>query len=430
MRQHRALKRLAIDKIHGLAGEEVKTVHIFGIVLDRPLDRRLCKLHDRLEQNVRALLHKLTERMQIGGEDRGRREQTLAVLALALAEQLLPPFGHHRILRLIADHHFHRSALAQQNVAGSSIFIAIVFVEIGVAQLLARGGSALHQCVDVAARDRDRQKSHSGQHREASADVVRHNEGLIALSVGKRFQRAACAVGGHIDVLLRFFASHGLFKIFAEHAESDRRLGGGAGLGNDIHGDTLALAQLQKLGKRRAADGVTGKIDIRRILFLRVIQRRFQKLDRRTGAEIRAADADGNENISVLFDAGGSRLDAGKLFPIIVHRKIHPAQKIVAETAAAVQHPVCRFDLRCDRRIFLIRDKSARVTRLQFYRHVHSSIQTDFAFSCTISINHNATSINGQLLQMHATNFHVPALSYHIFPRSAMPKEEFYVKKA
>ena len=223
-----------------------------------------------------------------------------------------------------------------------------------------------HQRVDVRARDGDRQQTDRGKHRITAAHVVRHDEGLIAFFVREVLQRAARFVGRAENALLRLFLAVLLFDDLAEHAERDRRLGRGAGLRDHVDRNVAALADLHELRQRGGGDAVAGEIDVRRILLQRVVVFAFQKLDRRAGAEVRAADADDDENLCILLDALGRRLDARELFLVIIGRERHPAEKIIAGTLAGFQQLVRTFHLRCDRFIFVLLNKALQIPAFQF----------------------------------------------------------------
>ena len=123
--------------------------------------------------------------MQVGGEDDGCREDTLLILTLRLAVELLEPLVHQGESGLVADEDLGGLALVVEHVADRGVFIAIVLVQIGIGKLVLRVLRALHQRVDIRARYRDRQETDCGQNTVAAADVIRNDEGLIALAVGE-----------------------------------------------------------------------------------------------------------------------------------------------------------------------------------------------------------------------------------------------------
>jgi len=162
--------------------------------------------------------------MQVGRENNGCRVETLAVLALALAEELLPPLVEHKHVRLIAHEDLKFLSLAVKNVAQHRIFVCGVLFKIGRGKLAHCVGSAAHQLVKVYAGNGDGEKSDSGKHRISAANIIGNDKCFITLAVGKRLERAACAVCGHENALGGFFFAVFLFKQRAENAEGDRRL--------------------------------------------------------------------------------------------------------------------------------------------------------------------------------------------------------------
>ena len=80
--------------------------------------------------------------MQVGRELRGDGEQTLAVLALALAEELLPPAGEAAEARLIGAEDLNGLAAAVEKIADDGILPRGVFKGADV-QLLARAGRTM-----------------------------------------------------------------------------------------------------------------------------------------------------------------------------------------------------------------------------------------------------------------------------------------------
>ena len=151
-------------------------------------------------------------------------------------------------------------------------------------------------------------------------------------------------------------------QVIAEHAESNGGLSGGAGFGDDVDRNSPALAEFQQLLESGAADAVAGEIDVRGVLFLGVVQGRFQELDGCPGPQIGAADADDDENVRILTDALRRRLDTGKFRFIIIGGEAQPAQKIVAQSGAAVKRLMGRADLLLQGAPFVGTDKAFQIT--------------------------------------------------------------------
>ena len=309
--------------------------------------------------------------MQVCGEDNGCREQALAVLALALAVQLLPPLVHERVARLVADHHFGRLALIVKNVANGSILVAIVFfhvrVVVGSLCLLC----ARHECVDIRTGHSDGQQTHSGENGVTAADIIRYNEGLVAFFVRKVLQRAARLIGRAENTLLCFFLAVLLLEDLAENTERDSRLRGGAGLGNHVDGNILALADLNQLRQRGGRNTVAGEIDVRRIFLQCIVVLALEELDCCACTEVGAADADDDKHIRVLLDALRSRLDACKFLFIVIGGQVHPTEEIISRTLAGCQKRMCILNLRSHCSVFVLADKALQVSAFQFQCHFY-----------------------------------------------------------
>ena len=368
MGQNSSLHRLAVHHAHILPGQEIQAVEVVCAFFNVQIALRLFDIHHRLEHDARAVLHELAHGMQIGGKNNAGGEQALLVLALALAEKLFVPLVHHREVRLIASHQFHALSLAVQDIARRSIAVALI-LRAAHSQFLPCFGGARHQRVDVAARGGDGQQAYSRQHRIAAAHIVRHNECFVALVCGKFFQRAARLVRCGVNTAFRSVLTVLFLQQGLEDAERQRRLGRGAGFGNDVHGNVLAFAGIQHALQVGGADGIAHIKNLRRSLAGVVVKRSLQRFNGGAGAQIAAADSDDDENVAVGLNLCRSLFDAGEFFFIIIHRQIHPAQKIAAGAGLAVQRFVCQADLRENRVEFIVRDEFCKVSAIHFDTH-------------------------------------------------------------
>ena len=313
--------------------------------------------------------------MQVGGEDAACGEQALVVLALALTEQLLVPLVHEGEVRLIALEDLDALALAVQDVADGSILVSVV-VGAEDGEALHGVGCALHHLVDADASGGDGQQAHSGKDGVAAADIVGDDEGGPALCVSQLLEGALGAVGGGIDALVGLFHAHLVFQQLAQHAEGQRGLGGGAGLGDDVDGEALALAQRDDVIQIGGADAVAAEVDLQAVVQL-VVVHTLDSLDDGACAQIAAADASHHQNVGVLADLGCCGLDAGELFLIVIAGQIHPAQKVAVGAVFGFQRLVCGLHLRVDGLVFLFLDKAGEVLRIQSETH---SIKTSKTF--------------------------------------------------
>ena len=313
--------------------------------------------------------------MQVGGEDAACGEQALVVLALALAEQLLIPLVHQGEVRLVAFEDLHRLALAVQDVADGGVLVSVVVLAQD-GEALHGVGCALHQLVDVDAGSGDGQQTHGGEHGVAAADVIGNHESGPALRVRQLLQSALGTVGGGVDALVGFFHTHLIFQQLAQHAEGQRGLGGGAGLGDDVDGELLALAQSDDIVQVGGADAVAAEVDLQAVLDLVVVQA-LHSLDDGAGTQIAAADTGDDQNLGVLTDLLGGLFDAGELFLVVIAGQIHPAQEVIAGAILGFQLLVGGFHLRVDGLVFLFVDKAGEVLCIQNDAH---SIRTSKRF--------------------------------------------------
>ena len=90
-------------------------------------------------------------------------------------------------------------------------------------------------------------------------------------------------VGGGIDAFGGGLVAVLFLQKLAEKAESHRRLCGGAGLGDDIHGEVYPLQQLLHLCQLVVIQAVAHKVDVGRILLFQVIVGGAQALDNTPG---------------------------------------------------------------------------------------------------------------------------------------------------
>ena len=173
------------------------------------------------------------------------------------------------------------------------------------------------------------------------------------------------SLGGMTD--FRAVISGG-YAMFAQHAEGQRGLGGGAGLGDDVDGEALALAQADDVVQVGGADAVAAEVDLQTIFQL-VVVHTLNGFHNSACTQIAAADAGHDQNVRVLADLGSGCLDAGELFLVVIPGQGHPAQKIAAGAVLGFQLLVGGFYLRVDGCIFLFADEAGEVFRVQCDTH-------------------------------------------------------------
>ena len=358
MGQQRAVHGLLADEVHALARQEVQAVAICLVVGDGVLVLRRAEAHHRLKEMALALLDILPHGVQVGGELHAGGEQTLALLALGLAVQLLPPLGHKPEAGLIGRQDLDLLAAAVQLVPGGGVLPRGVGTHVRRRAGVHHLAGAVHQGVDVDARHGDGQQPHGGQHAVPAAHVVGHHKRLIALGVRQRLQRASVPVGGGVDALGGPLRSVLLLQQLAEEAERHCRLCGGAGFGDDIDGEVHAVQQLHDLAHVVGGQAVAHEVDVGGVLLFQIVVGGAQALDHAPGAQIGAADADDHQRLRVRLDARCRGLDAGKLLLVVVLRQAHPAGKVAAGAVTLLQMVVGDAQAGRQRRLVGQRDKA------------------------------------------------------------------------
>jgi len=329
MREDRALHRLAADIGHLHAGEEVEAVHVAGIVRNLERATRFFHIDDRLEHDAAAVLYELTHGMQVRRVVDAGREESPMILALTLAVELLPPFGHEMEAGLIVDQDLDRVAFAQQDVADHGVLIARILRQLGILVGIHRVLGAAHHLADVDAGRGDRQESDGREDRVAAADIVGHDEGLVALFVSQLLERAPALVGRDIDAAFGLFPSVALFHIGFEQAERDCRFRGRAGFGDDVDGDALVRDEVEQVAQIRARNAVAREQDQRGLTLTagnRGVEIVAQQLDCGTGAQVRSADADDHEDVRVTANFLRGLADAREFHLVILDRQLQPAK--------------------------------------------------------------------------------------------------------
>jgi len=237
-----------VDFAHILAGEEVHSVEVLRVALDRNITIGLFDINNSLEESTLALLDHLPERMEICREHCGGREYTLAVLALALTIELLPPLGKECKRRIISCEHLHLLAGTVEIVANHSILDRIVLFDGCGGIYRASISSALHHCVNVNTGNRNGKKSYRSKHRVSAADTVRNDEALISHVGRELLECSAALIGGDKNAFNALLNTVLILEEAAHYAECKRRLGRCSGLGYYVYTNILILAQIEYLG--------------------------------------------------------------------------------------------------------------------------------------------------------------------------------------
>ena len=128
-----ALEGALLDEGEGLPCKVVETVEVVLVPGDREVFLRLFKVKDRLEEDLGAFLDELPEGVEVGGEAGGGGEEGLPFLALAFAEELLPPLGELDEGREIGAEELDLLALLVEVVTADGVLIGLVLRDVGLA---------------------------------------------------------------------------------------------------------------------------------------------------------------------------------------------------------------------------------------------------------------------------------------------------------
>ena len=283
MGQQGALHGPIPDEVQGLARQEVQPVAVRLVRRDCQLSVGGTQAHHGLKHQALALLDVLAHGVEVRGELHAGGEEALALLALALAEELLPPLRHEPEGRVIAGQQFDGPARPVQLVPDGGVPPGGA-LEGGVLTDLHQIRRALHQGGDVHSGHGDGQQAHGGENAVAAAHVVRDHEGLPPLAVRQGFQGAPGLVGGGVDPLPGALRAVLLLQSLPEEAEGHGRLRGGAGLGDHVDGEVHVRHQVQHFSQGVRGEAVAHKVDVGGVLAPEVVVGRAQAVDDPPGA--------------------------------------------------------------------------------------------------------------------------------------------------
>ena len=167
------------------------------------------------------------------------------------------------------------------------------------------------------------QQTHGGQHAEAAAHIVGHHKAGPALGVGQGLEHAAVGVGGGENVLVSLIAVL-LLQQLTEDTEGDRRLQGGAGLGDDVHVEILVAQLLQNVAEIIRRQAVAGE----KYLGVVLAGQGLEQLDGASRAQVGAADTDDHQRLGAAADLLRGLHDGVKLALFDAEGQLHPAGEI------------------------------------------------------------------------------------------------------
>ncbi len=365
--------RLLVDEIEALAREEVETVAVLcvGGNGDAFLD---VDVNHGFEHHARTLLDELTDGVQIGGIYGAGGIETLAVLALGLAEELLPPFAGQRKSGIVDRKNLNALTCAQEKVTDCRVLETAVGKYVAFRKIVVRLCRACEHLLDVNAGNRDGKQTDGRKNGETAADVVSDHEAFVAVRIRLLAERAARLIGGGENSLGGAFLAVFLDQKITEYAECDCGLGGGTRLGNDVDADILILADIEDILKVSGADILSDEIDIGGILLFIVVIVAVDEFDCGACAELRAADTDYDQHVAHTADLFCRLLDLGSFLAVIVLGKLDPAEKIVALAGLVAEGLMSGYDLGIDRREIGFGYEAVNILVRKYKCHFYTSI--------------------------------------------------------
>ena len=279
-----------VAMLHVLAGKVVQLVQVLGIVADNYAALGFLDLDHGLEHHAVTFLDELAHGVEVGGEVDRCGEDTLLVLALGLAVELLPPFSEILELGIVVHQDLDLlTGLAVKEITHCGIFHGCVllpfFEELGTFV-----GSALEHGADIESSQHYGQQAHRSEYGETAPHVVGNHEGAVTFLGGKGLEGTLLGVcdghGAGGSLILAIF----VLEIVFHDTERNRGFGGGSGLGDD-HASGVALPdEIHELCEIVLAEVVAGEYHAH--LALGADELMGESLDCAAGAEIASADAD------------------------------------------------------------------------------------------------------------------------------------------
>ena len=279
--------------------------------------------------------------MQISGQIHACRENTLLILAFTLAIQLLPPLGHIMNAGFIIGKNLNILTFSQKNITNRCILQSIVVLKCILQRTLSSTCSTFHQLINVSTADSNGKQSYSSQYRETSSHIIRHHKSIVTFFISYLLKRSLSLVSGGVDSLSGTFLAIFGFQFLLEYPECDGRLSGSTGLGDHINREISVSYHIHQVLQISRTDGVTTEINLRSLtdaLIYNIIETMSQKFDSCSRSQIGTADTDHQQYLRITLDLLGCFLHSGKLFLVILYRKIDPSQEIITRTALRYQH--------------------------------------------------------------------------------------------
>ena len=329
-----------VHLVYTLALEEVQAVEVLIVVREEQLLVRSLNADDGLEDRALALLNPLTHRVEVGSEVAGSREDTLLVLALALAIELLPPLSEVVQLRLEVAYDLDLLAsLCVECLTCGSIDGSRVLVESHVlAASLLHVDSTSNELLYIEASHGDRQQTYWSQYREATTHVVGDDEALVALLVSASACSTLLGVGnGHDDILGLVLATL-VLALLLQEAESQGSLGSGTRLRDVDDTKFLVLQVCSQLVEVVLTDVVSCEEDGRVLLVCyEPCERVSEAFDDGACTEVATTDTCYHNHLALFTQGVGHSLNLVEELRSDRRWQMQPSQEVVTFTSAVLK---------------------------------------------------------------------------------------------
>ena len=331
-----------VNLVQTLTCEEVQTIEICLVSLNLNLISRLLNRDDGLEECALTLLDILTHRVEIGSEGYRCREDTLAVLTLALAIKLLPPLVDVLQLWLIRAENLNLLARLVELEACSGILCCEVILErYTLGSSLLHSNSTCNQSLDIHATNSEWKKTYRGEYRETTTYIVRNNEGCVTLLCSESFECATSLIGNSHDTRLCLLLAIALLNLLLNKAESDSRLGGSSRLRDNDGCNRTVGNSVEQLCSVVLRDILTCEENDRVLtLGAKKVERVVHCIENSLCTEVRATDTDADNNLCLRAKSLGSSLNSGNLLRVNRRWERYPTQKIISSTLARVEQSI------------------------------------------------------------------------------------------
>ena len=221
---------------------------------------RLVDADYSLHQRSFALLDILSHRVQIRRQGNAGREDTLTLLAFALAVELFPPLGYILQFRIVAGQYlgfipFPVERIPRSGIQGSRILLEWHDRSRSPSHI----ACSTYQLFYIDPCGRERQQSDRSQYRVTTAHIVRNHESHVALLLSQSPQRTAFGVGHRNDPTCGFGLPVTLLDLLLDNPECHGRFGRCSRFRDNNSSQFVGFYSIEQLIKIILAEVLSGK---------------------------------------------------------------------------------------------------------------------------------------------------------------------------